>query len=292
MRRGFTMVEMLLALAVFGFVGMMTFAAVSTVFATSRDLDDIVEVNHMGRVAMDRLTRDLSHAFLSLNFGLEERTKTVFVGERDRIVFAYLGNVPVHAGANETDQGIVEFRLDGKTEGREGKKLIRRFKARIDDSPNSGGEEAVVAEGVKSFKLEYYDKVAQDWQTDWKAEDPQAAQLPGYSLPSRVRITIELYDRIKFVHLFSSQTNIYMTEPLLFGSPSNPKVIEWAANYIALHGVPPPGYTGITNPMPGGQPLPSSLVSPGQTNPIGNPIKPLAPSSGTPVPVPIPGGIR
>ncbi len=225
MKRGFTMMEVLVSVGVLGLMAALLLGIVSSMFAIDSDVDDLVEVHHMARVSMERMTRDLSQAFLSVNQGPEETTKTVFLGERDRVVFCYVGNIPTRAGGLETDQGVLEYRLGGRSKGRSGKKLIRRFKPTIDDDPENGGEEAVLAEGVKTLRFEYYSKEDEDWDSDWKADDPLSIHEPGFKLPPRVRIVLEFYDNRDQVHYFETQTALYMLNPLLFGKATSKKGI-------------------------------------------------------------------
>ena len=225
-RSGFTLMELIAALGVMGILAVLIVGIGAGMAAVTRETQDAVEVNHMARVALERITRDLSHAYLSLNQGLEERTKTVFIGDRDRLLFCYLGNIPVMAGGLETDQGVVEYRIGGASDDREGRKLIRRFKALIDDDPEDGGDEFVIAEGITRLAFEYYDRDQEDWESEWQADDPLAAVEPGFVLPWRVKVHLEMVDARGVEYVFETQTSIYVRKPLLFGKPSNPKVLE------------------------------------------------------------------
>lgn len=221
MRRGFTLMELIVAVGVFALMGVLILGIVSGMFAVSRDTDDVVEANHMARVAIERMTRDLSQAYLSLNQGIEERTKTLFVGKRDSLLFCYMGNIPVRAGGLETDQGVIEYRLGGTSDDRQGRKLVRRFKPVLDDDPEDGGEELVIASGIKKLRFEYYDREEESWESDWQADDPLSNQEPGFILPSRVKIYMELYDQRDLVYTFETQTSIYVQKPLLFGKATS-----------------------------------------------------------------------
>ncbi|HIA00551.1 MAG TPA: prepilin-type N-terminal cleavage/methylation domain-containing protein [Myxococcales bacterium] len=221
MRRGFTIMEILVGIALLAFLSMLIFGIVSAMFSAERDLNELVEVHHMARVSMERMTRDLSQAYLSVNRGPEENTKTVFVGERDRVLFAYVGNMPTMAGALETDQGVVEFRLGRTSKNRNGRDLIRRFKTRIDDDPEADGHESVLASGVKKFELAYYNQKDEEWEDEWEAVDLDSVSEHGFKLPPRVRIHLELYDAMEELHIFETQTSIHMLNPLLFGKATS-----------------------------------------------------------------------
>ncbi len=221
MRRGFTLMELIVAVGVFALMGVLILGIVSGMFSVSRDTDDVVEVNHMARVAMERMSRDLSQAYLSLNQGIEEKTKTLFVGKRDELLFCYMGNIPVKAGGLETDQGVVEYRLGDRSEDREGRDLVRRFKPIVDDDPEDDGEELVIATGVKKLQFEYYDREEEGWDDEWEADDPLSDQEPGFKLPPRVKIHLELYDKRELLYTFETQTSIYVQNPLLFGKATS-----------------------------------------------------------------------
>jgi len=225
--RGMTLIEILVAVALLSMMGALAFGVLRTMFAISDDADEIIYVNHTARISMERMTRDLSHAYLSLHQNEEESTKTVFEGERDKVTFAFLGNVPVRAGRLETDEGIVEYKLEGNSEGRSGSNLIRRFKPVIDDRPDDGGDEFILGEGVKTLTFEYFDGFEHTWRDSWDADDWLTTTPPGYRLPHRIKIHLELYDRDDHVYVFETQTTVYITEPLLFGQPKTPKQLQW-----------------------------------------------------------------
>ena len=67
--------------------------------------------------------------------------------------------------------------------------LYRRESRRVDHRPDQGGATWPVVDGVKRFKLEYWDdskEIGDDaWQRSWDSDDNDL-------LPSRVRITLEL----------------------------------------------------------------------------------------------------
>ncbi|MFT7622708.1 MAG: general secretion pathway protein J [Myxococcota bacterium] len=226
---GFTLMEVLVAVGVMSLMSALIFGVISSMFAISDDTDDIVDTNHAARVTLERISRDLSQAFLSLNFGELETRKTLFVGERDRLIFTYVGNIPVQAGAVETDQGVVEYKLEGNSDGMSGQNLVRRFKAVIDEDPESDGQDGILANGVKELEFEYWDEFRQEWDSDWRADDCLSATEPGFRLPSRVRIKLVLFDRRDQTYEFETQTSIYMTQPLLFGKPVTQKQKECRA---------------------------------------------------------------
>lgn len=233
-RRGFTLIEVLVAVGLLALMSALIFGVMSSMFAIAEDTDDLVEVNHMARVTLERLTRDLSQAFLSMNEGELETRKTLFVGDRDQVLFTYVGNIPVRAGGLETDQGVVEYKLGSRSEDRDGEDLIRRFKAVIDEDPEDDGDEYIIATGVKKLGFEYWDEFAEDWESSWRADDCLSTTEPGFRLPNRVKIQLELYDRKGDVYQYETQTTIYMNQPLLFPPATTQKQKECQAAQALL----------------------------------------------------------
>ena len=265
MRRGFTLIEIIVAVGLLGLMASLIFGVISSMFGIQRDMDDLVEVNHMGRVALDRISKDVSQAFLSMNLGPEDQQRTLFLGERDRLVFSYMGNVPVKAGVLETDQGVVEYKLGGRSKDREGKNLVRRFKAVIDGDAERGGDEYVMATGIKKLKFEYWDKQKEDWDDSWRADDPFTAEEPGFSLPTRVRIYLEMWDRRGEEYVFETQTAIYVRNPIRFGKLTNEKAAQAQGAKDLKKGKLPSGALPPGGLPPGG--LPAGI--PGAASPAG-----------------------
>ncbi len=231
---GFTLMEVLVAVGILSMVSAMVYGSVSVTLRSQRLVMKTQEVYHSGRVALTRMARDLSCAFLSKHVGVMERvTETIFKGSDDEVVFTYLCHTRVFPTRPESDQGVVSYFL--KSGGGKGKKLIRREKAWIDDRPEKEGDEMILAEGVKSLDIEYWDKEGEDWTDTWKAElddlepiiqDAEARKtqkvmkkvLTGedededFRLPPRIRITLVLLDEWGEDYTFETQVEIRMKE--------------------------------------------------------------------------------
>ena len=231
---GFTLMEVLVAVGILSMVSAMVYGSVSVTLRSQRLVMKTQEVYHSGRVALTRMARDLSCAFLSKHVGVMERvTETIFKGSDDEVVFTYLCHTRVFPTRPESDQGVVSYFL--KSGGGKGKKLIRREKAWIDDRPEKEGDEMILAEGVKSLDIESWDKEGEDWTDTWKAElddlepiiqDAEARKtqkvmkkvLTGedededFRLPPRIRITLVLLDEWGEDYTFETQVEIRMKE--------------------------------------------------------------------------------
>jgi len=224
------------AVGILAMVSAMVYGSVSVTLRSQRLVMKTQEVYHAGRVALTRMARDLSCAFLSKHVGVMERvTETIFKGSDDDLVFTYLCHTRVFPTWPESDQGVVSYFL--KSGGGKGKTLVRKEKAWIDDRPEREGDELILAEGVKKLDIEYWDVTQEDWTDSWKAEledtepiiqDVEARKtqkvlkqvLTGvdadaeeeFRLPTRIRITLVLLDEWGEDYTFETQVELRMKE--------------------------------------------------------------------------------
>ena len=234
--RGFTLIEVLVAISLLASLGIFLSASFGAMIRTQEDTDRLQERHHAARVSMSRMTREISMAFLSKHVNDEEaRSKTLFLGDRNRITFTSLSHQRRVREAIESDQVVVEYFLKSMPRGR-GKGLYRRVKSILDDKPEKGGTTELMAEGVKSLEFEYWNRKDEDWDSTWEvtSEDFEvmgpAALATGsrkvseevtdedetLQLPWRVLIRLELVDEEKTLFQFETQTPLYIREPLDF----------------------------------------------------------------------------
>ncbi|MCA9546091.1 MAG: prepilin-type N-terminal cleavage/methylation domain-containing protein, partial [Myxococcales bacterium] len=194
-RRGFTLVEVLMALVLLMTVATALMRSMQYSFDTKTRVSKVNDRYHEGRQVMLRITRELRMAFLraELEEMFQEEDPPVvvrFLGEQDELYFASTAHLRMHANAKESDQSEVHYFLKASDRDSKypGKTLYRRESARLDEKPDRGGVTWPVVDGVKELKFEYWDdtkEVGDDaWQRDWDSNDNQL-------LPRRVRVTLE-----------------------------------------------------------------------------------------------------
>ena len=93
------------------------------------------------RLALARIAREVSMAFLSENWDANRYRDrvTLFVGREDELLFTTLAHVRLYRDVKESDQAVVEYRLDADPDHPSERALFRREKARLDDEPDRGG---------------------------------------------------------------------------------------------------------------------------------------------------------
>jgi len=195
-RRGFTLVEVMIALGILLAVAATLWRSMSLTFDTKARVTTINERYHEARMTLVRMSRELRMALLikSVPEVMREEDPAVitrFKGDDDSVSFATTAHIPLYANAHESDQAEVAYELKqgARRNDYRGKTLYRRESARIDDRPERGGAVWPVVDGVKELKFEYWDDTGGvgggSWRGDWDSDDDEL-------LPQRVRITLIL----------------------------------------------------------------------------------------------------
>jgi general secretion pathway protein J len=191
--RGFTLVEVMIAVGITATMAVMTVGAL-------RGIDRATEIARLqndryaaARLALSRLGRELSMAFLSENFdrttsrGYREPL-TLFVGREDEVLFTTFAHTRLYRDAKESDQAVVEYTLEDDPDRPDVQALFRREKPRIDDEPERGGRKDLVADHVTALRLFYWDSKRKDWVGEWTTRSTEHLM----ELPRRVRVELEV----------------------------------------------------------------------------------------------------
>lgn len=197
--RGFTLVEVMIAIALLAVVSASLITSFTTSFETKQRVTAVNERYHEGRQTVTRMARELRMAFIRPEVPEELRQEdpmmiTRFEGREDQLHFATTAHLRIHAGAKESDQAEIAYYLgrSDRDSGYEGRTLFRRESKRVDNRPERGGYIYPVVDGVKEFKIEYWDDSGglgdDNWRRTWNSHDDPKEPL----LPARVRITLEL----------------------------------------------------------------------------------------------------
>ena len=198
MKRGFTLLEIILAVSVLALVGTMIYGGFSQTALNKARIEEDVDHSRIIHMALERMARELTMAFVSthVNPSLDLRVvDTAFIGKDhgkdDRIDFTSFSHRRLYRNARESDQNEISYFVTEHPDEPGMQVLARREQNRIDDDPRRGGKSQILVENVEEFNLEYFDPLLTDWVQTWDTEDMLAQ--PN-RLPTQVRIRLAVKD--------------------------------------------------------------------------------------------------
>lgn len=214
--RGFTLLEVMIALSILAVLATLVWSTFSPTMDAKNLAAEQADKYHGLRLAMGRMTREISMAFISDRYDARRYRErpTRFVasdsGSNDRLLFTTMAHERLYEDAKASDQAVVEYRLDRDPEDRDKKALIRREKTVIDEDLDDGGVEVVLASGIEGLDFEYWDPQEKEWEREW---DTTRIERAG-RLPERVRITLTAPGDDGKERKFVTQTVVFMQTPL------------------------------------------------------------------------------
>ncbi|NUP06137.1 MAG: prepilin-type N-terminal cleavage/methylation domain-containing protein [Polyangiaceae bacterium] len=230
-RRGITLIEVLVALAVLALVASLVYGAFDAMSRTRTGVEGASERYHQGRSAVSRMSREIQSAFLSMHRPLQnpglQVSQTIFKGTDggttgDRLDFTSFSHRRLGFGSHESDQNELSYFITSGNRARTAKggnvdtlDLARREATIIDMEPTTGGVSQILAEDVVEFDLQYMDGTTGDWLDHWDSSAEQFERLPRY-----VRIELAIARNVPGVpYRFVTKVPIAMRAPLIFGLP-------------------------------------------------------------------------
>ena len=216
-QRGFTLIEVLIAVGITAVIGAMALGAFSRSAAARQSVEEQDERISGARTALGRLAREVSSAFLSEHFDrarFRDRP-TLFKGrdggDRDSLLFATMAHTRGIRDARESDQSVIEYYVDADPEFPGENALFRREKLRIDDEPDRGGVKSLLLHHVVAFDVEYWEWEKQEWVRDWSTAPGDRLLLP---VRVKAKLTVRMPDGKN--RSFETQSRIAIIRPLDF----------------------------------------------------------------------------
>jgi general secretion pathway protein J len=212
---GFTLIEVMLALAILGFVTTIMWGAFNQTITNKRAIETAQERTHTVRVALMRMAREIEMGYLSAseNTALSDR-RTFLVGSShgdvDELSFSSFAHQRLRAGLAEGDTSVINYFGERDPDDRRALNLMRRETRRLqaENPSNIAGEAYVLCPDVLRLKFSYYDYKLKEWVNEWSTLN---ASGPQY-LPAHVRITLTVVDERGQEVSYSTDARIQMTE--------------------------------------------------------------------------------
>lgn len=198
MTRGFTLVELLLAIAITAMVATLIYGGYAQTALNKTRVEQDLDHQRIIQLALDKMAADLSMAFVSTHVNPSlalQSMRTTFVGEdhgrEDRVNFTSFSHRRLYRNAQESDQNELSYFVTNHPDEPGVRVLARREQNRIDDDPERGGKVQILVENVEAFELEYFDPLISEWVKSWDAVEPIGQ--PN-RLPMQVKILLTVPD--------------------------------------------------------------------------------------------------
>jgi general secretion pathway protein J len=194
--RGVTLVELLIAVSVLAMISVLIYSAFAGMRSSRDGLQRINDRHREGRMALARITRELSSAYISKHEPIDPSIKVVatsFIGKpgtpADRVDFNSFAHRRLDRDAHESDQAEISYFGSPDPEQKGVIDLARRVSPILDLEPQTGGRVEVLATDLDLFDLEYLDPVTGLWEETW-----DSTSLVGQEnrLPLQVRVILVL----------------------------------------------------------------------------------------------------
>ena len=220
MKRGFTLLEVILAVTVLALIGTMIYGGFTQTALNKARVEEDVDHSRIVHMALERMVRELTMAFVSthVNPSLDLRvSNTAFIGtnngREDRIDFTSFSHRRLYRNARESDQNEISYFVTEHPEDPDIMVLARREQNRIDDDPRKGGKSQILVEHVEELNLEYFDPLLSEWVDSW--DTVNTLGQPN-RLPTQVRIRLSVTDprRSGKIETFGTRVAIPLTYAL------------------------------------------------------------------------------
>lgn len=190
-RRGMSLFEVMIVVAILVVMSAMTWSVLMSTVEARDYLASRDEVGRSARIAMEKVRRELQHAYLTTNTSAINTYQTLFVGtndDPDKLFFATLSHQRLYRNTRECDQTEVTLWVEPAPDRDDGYVLYHREAPRIDEKPDEGGKVLPLAYHVKSFDVRYLDSANNEWVEQW---DTRGVDTPG-RLPRAVQVALVL----------------------------------------------------------------------------------------------------
>ena len=215
LQAGFTLIEVMLALAILAFITTIMWGAFTQTANDKRALEAAQDRLHTVRVALMRMSRELEMAYLSESENTALPNPRTFLSSSshrdvDELSFSSFAHQRLRAGLAEADTTVITYYGEPDPDDRRITNLMRRETKRLqaEDPKTIAGESYVLCPDVVRVKFDFYDHKKKEWESEWSTLNASGTPY----LPTHVRITLTVLDERGHEVTYSTDARIQMTE--------------------------------------------------------------------------------
>jgi general secretion pathway protein J len=226
-QRGFTLLELIVAVTVLAFMTLLLYGAFSGMKHTRDGLTRVQDRYREGRTALARIVRDLQGAYISQHLPINQQLtvlRTAFVAHHSnpaaRLDFNAFTNIRRDRNSHVSDQLELSYYGEDSIETPGSYDLLRRSSQYPDLKPDKGGRIDVMCTDIDLFDLKYLDPQTSQWVDTWDSTTTTGQQN---RMPLMVRITLVVNGgrrggagRLRNPLRFETTVVLPMTQPLSF----------------------------------------------------------------------------
>lgn len=214
--RGFSLMEVMIAVAIVAFITAVLGGSLVRQLDAKERIAALAERQNTARMALTRMAREISMAFLSKHYNCNERRSvTLFKGKQNgELTFTSFSHYKWTKDANESDQNEITYSVKADPDGGNKHALFRKEAQRITDDPGEAGKDYVLAHDISSLEFEYYNFDNDTWESDWDTTRSEKK----FKLPLLVKLTLKLPFPDGKDQTFVTQSRIMLQDALHFGA--------------------------------------------------------------------------
>lgn len=202
--KGFTLLELLVALGIVAVLVTVLYETFSAVLQSTKQVEEVAEMDQMARISLGVLTNELRSAYWRSEG--DQPTSFIFIGmdgesggrPSDTLRFTTLSQSRTGAGIGDPSLSEVEYELI-TVPGTETAVLMHREETNLLSLSEKTLEQFELAEQVSGLNFRYFD--GENWADEWSASDQKR-------LPKAVEIQILFKDLTGRERPFTTQTDI------------------------------------------------------------------------------------
>ena len=217
-QRGFTLIEIMVSVAILAMMSTLVWSSFKQTSLTKKNVESQAMRYRTVRLALDRMSRELTMAFLSQDEDTSQpERRTRFVGKQQanihQLTFSYFGHQRLYEDSPEGDTAVVMYYAEPDREKRGTTNLMRRESRRLGNirPEELAGETDVMCDDLVQLKLTYWDSRAKQWREEWNT---MSADGQPDRLPAKVKIVLTVHDERGQEVPFTTQNHIARQEPL------------------------------------------------------------------------------